>query len=229
MPADAHLSVVVPLGPGETEGERLLNDLGEQLPETNEVILAVTGHTALPLSGRAKQVLTHPGRAAQMNDAARAGAGKFLWFLHADTRLPPGAVEALTRSLAAAPDALHYFGLRFHDGPAALRLNEIGVMVRSRLLGVPFGDQGFCLRRDLFHRLGGFDETAPFGEDHLLVWAARRNGVRLRRVPLAISTSGRKYAARGWSQTTFRHVRLTLRQAVPEAARLLRARLFRRA
>ncbi len=228
MPSAAvRLSVVVPLAPGETEGAALLTDLAAGLPAA-ERILAVTANPPFPVADGTRLVVAPRGRAAQMNAAARTATGEFLWFLHADTRLPAGAIDALSNSLHDAPDALHYFHLRFHDGPAALRLNELGVVARSRLLGMPFGDQGFCLRRELFVALGGFDEAAAFGEDHLFVWTARQHGVRPRRVPATVSTSGRKYAARGWTRTTLRHVRLTFRQAVPQAVRLLRARLFRR-
>jgi GT2 family glycosyltransferase len=155
-----------------------------------------------------------------MNDAARVARGEFLWFLHADTRLPPDAFAALSARLSRLTNGLHYFGLRFADGPRLLRLNELGVVLRCRLLGLPFGDQSFCLRRETFDRLGGFDESAAYGEDHLLVWSAKRNGVPLCRVPMTIRTSGRKYAERGWARTTWRHVRLTIRQATAEALRL---------
>ncbi len=206
----------------------MLADLARQLPDDAETLLAVVAKMDMS-APRTRIVVCRPGRAAQMNAAAAVAEGDFLWFLHADTRMPPDAVAALLRSLAAAPDALHYFGLRFHDGPAALRLNAVGVGLRSRLLGMPFGDQGLCLRRSTFAALGGFDEAAVYGEDHLFVWTARRAGVRLRRVPATLSTSGRKYARGGWARTTARHLRLTLLQALPQAARLLLPRRVRRA
>lgn len=154
-------------------------------------------------------------RAAQMNDAARVAEGKWLWFLHADSQLREREVRALAESLARAPSALHYFDLQFFDGPALLKINEWGAAVRSRFFGMPFGDQGFCMPRKLFEELGGFCETVLYGEDHLLVWKARRNGVRLNRVPATIRTSGRKYRDQGWVKTTVRHQVLTWLQAFP--------------
>ena len=129
----------------------------------------------------------------------------------------------MAAGLARDPGALHYFDLAFSgDGPPLMRLNERGVWVRSHLLGMPFGDQGFCLRRDVFFGLGGFPEDVPYGEDHLLVWRARQAGVPLRCAPATLLTSARKYGERGWLRTTARHVYLTYRQALPEAARLWR-------
>ncbi len=110
-----------------------------------------------------------------MNAAANKIKKPFLWFLHADSRLNARSLTSLESSLRAEPDGLHYFDLAFlPDGPRLMILNQAGVWLRSHLLGLPFGDQGFCLKRELFLKLGGFDETAPYGEDHLLVWAAKR-------------------------------------------------------
>jgi hypothetical protein len=125
-----------------------------------------------------------------------------------------------------APGALHYFDLAFlGDGPRRCKLNALGARFRSRVLGMPFGDQGLCVRRDLFEALGGYDEAARYGEDHLLVWAARRAGVRLHPVGQRLRTSARKYGRQGWARTTARHLVLTLRQALPQALRLAGERL----
>jgi hypothetical protein len=121
----------------------------------------------------------------------------------------------------AHPDAIQYFDLEFQpDGPRLARLNALGARFRSRWLGMPFGDQGLCLRRDLFWRLGGFDETAAYGEDHLLIWAARRAPIPLQPVGAVITTSARKYASNGWFATTALHSWRTWRQAIPQLIKL---------
>jgi len=220
------LTVIVPVAPNETCWTTLLADLSEQLPADSEVVLATTRNSPVDLQDtagscrfRVEWLTTRRGRGPQMNDAARAARGAFLWFLHADSRLPEGCVASLVDSVDCRPRDLHYYGLRFHDGPRWLRFNEVGVSVRCRLFGLPFGDQGFCISRELFWQLGGFDEQAAFGEDHLFVWKTRRHGVRLHRVPGVLLTSGRKYADRGWMRTTCRHMRLTVAQAFSQLAR----------
>jgi hypothetical protein len=67
--------------------------------------------------------------------------------------------------------------------------------------------------RTLFDALGGFDESEPAGEDHALVWAARRAGVPVTPLRAPIYTSARRYAQLGWWATTGRHLRLTCTQA----------------
>ena len=76
------------------------------------------------------------GRARQqLNAAVRSATRRHVWFLHADTRLRPGALAALAVALAAAPSALHYFDLAFFGGWSAahMALNAIGVWARSHL------------------------------------------------------------------------------------------------
>ena len=222
------LAVVVPIGPGDRTWRDLLPEL-VALPPAARLVLVATAAADLPaaddplrarLAAELVPLVAARGRASQQNAGAAAAARRFLWFLHADSRLDPATVPALAAGLLAAPDALGYFDLRFrNDGPLAVRLNAAGVFIRSRWLGLPFGDQGFFLARATFDRLGGFDPTLSFGEDHALVWAARRNGITLRAAGAPIYTSARKYAEQGWVRTTSRHVWLTAVQAWRESRR----------
>jgi hypothetical protein len=223
------LAVVVPIGPGERAWQGLLPQLADLPPEAR-IVLVATAAADLPRAGdpmpdpplRAELVAltAPPGRALQLNAGARAAGRRWLWFLHADSRLAASTLPALAASLARAPAALGYFDLRFTaDGPAAVHLNALGVFIRSRWLGMPFGDQGFFLARADFERLGGFDAALPSGEDHALVWAARRAGIPLAAARAPLYTSARKYAEGGWLRTTARHVRLTAVQTWRELRR----------
>jgi hypothetical protein len=218
MPALVDLCIVVPCGPGECGWQALLPQLA-MLPAASEVILSGVENSpgwpppvSAPGAPPTCRVLSGPaGRAAQQNRGAAAGRNRWLWFLHADSRLHPhsfGRIVALPEG-----DAVAYFDLAFHDGGAAMQLNRCGAYIRSRWLGMPFGDQGLLLPRALFERLGGFDERVGSGEDHALVWAARRAGVPLRALGLPLYTSARRYAEHGWLATTARHLRLTWQQA----------------
>jgi hypothetical protein len=222
------LAVVVPIGPGEHAWRGLLAQLGA-LPPAARVVVVATSDADLPapddpavrgLGAELVRVTAPRGRAFQQNAGARAAGRRWLWFLHADSRLAAATLPALATMLTRMPTGLGYFDLRFSgDGPVAVHLNALGVFVRSRWLGLPFGDQGFFLARADFERLGGFDPTLPYGEDHALVWAARRAGIALVAARAPLYTSARKYAERGWLRTTARHVRLTAAQAWREVRR----------
>lgn len=225
------LSVIIPLAPGENAWRQLISDL-DLLGTRAELLFVVTKENRNELEHELKQVsltpavraiLSPPGRAAQLNVGATAAEGEFLLFLHADSRVSASAWDALLSSLAHYPDRLHYFNLRFQtDGPRWMPLNAWGVWIRSHWFKLPFGDQGLCLRAEHFQQIGPFDESLPYGEDHVFVWMARIHGLRLRCTSESIETSARKYRERGWLRTTLRHLWLTIRQAVPYWWRLVR-------
>lgn len=215
------LSVIVPLAPDEPRWRDLLTQL-HGLPSESEIIVVhadtidasdIECVGMIPVRHLASPI----GRARQQNAGAGAASGHWLWFLHADSRLLPATLPALARFLQRSDDALGYFNLRFDgDGPRLTALNAWGANLRSRWFGMPFGDQGLILPASRFAALGGFDETARYGEDHLLVWAVRRAGLPMARVGAPLRTSARKYVRHGWCRTTLRHLRLTLAQAWPQ-------------
>ena len=228
--ASRSLSVIVPLAPGETEWQGLLQQL-TSLPAGSEVIVVRADDESWPAPAswpmrlRYRECHCKPGRARQLNLGARLATGHWLWFLHADSRLRSDSLRELRRFLAEGIDALGWFQLAFRkDGPRWTILNAAGANLRSRWLGLPFGDQGLVLPRHCFEALHGFDEEARYGEDHLLVWAAHHAALPLRRIPALLETSARKYAQQGWLTTTLRHWRRTTAQAWPAWRARRRAR-----
>lgn len=216
------VSIVVPIGPGDALGADLNRQLLD-LPEGFEVIVVRSAGAEWPrvwpgrmAGGRQWHIATAPaGRAVQQNQGAALAQGQWLWFVHADSALGPNTAAAALELACAERAALGWFSLRFlPDGPSLMRLNAFGAWIRSRLFGLPFGDQGLMLRREDFLRLGGFREHLSSGEDHDLVWRARRAGLPLRHVPAPLYTSARKYAAGGWARVTWVTLRATVRQAL---------------
>ncbi len=216
----ARLTVVVPVGPDDRLAPRLRKQLDALPPPAQvNVVYADTDTPRMPtpvvVPGPAWRSMRAPrGRAAQQNAGAREAQGEWLWFLHADSVLAAETLPALARLIDAGVDVLGYFDLRFlDDGPALMRVNAIGAWIRSRWFGLPFGDQGLALRRATFARLGGFDTALACGEDHDLVWRARRAGLPVRAVGAPLYTSARRYAECGWWATTAGHLCETWRQA----------------
>ncbi len=66
--------------------------------------------------------------------------------------------------------------------------------LRSYGLGLPYGDQAFALRREVYEEVGGFP-AIPLMEDLALARECRRRG-RIRHLPLAVRTSGRRFEQR---------------------------------
>ncbi|NVK44598.1 MAG: glycosyl transferase family 2 [Oceanospirillaceae bacterium] len=230
MSDNPELSLIIPVGPGEAADFPLLRQLS-LLPSNWEILFALCEPRA-DLSSLVERdfytVISSADRAVQMNRASEVARGRWLWFLHLDSILTAGMISGLQRALVVAPEALHYFRLGFAaDGAGPTRFNAWGANLRSRWLGVPFGDQGFCLPAQVFSALGGYPERVSYGEDHLLVWYARQAGIALHEVDATLVTSARKYK-RGWLRLTLLYQWRWLRQAAPECGRLLVRRLARR-
>lgn len=96
-----------------------------------------------------------------------------LLFLHADNWLAPDAVEQIRRALTDEDAAGGAFRQRIEAEGAAYRLLERGNAWRARRRGLPYGDQGIFVRRDLFFQLGGFPEV-DLMEDLLFMKRFRR-------------------------------------------------------
>lgn len=212
---DPVLSIVIPAGPGDRDWAALLDDLpaGDDI----ERLLVLAEGDALPDTPPSTRMLSAPAsRARQINAGLSAARGVTVWVVHADSRIDAETITSAWRAATGfargdAP-ALCWFDLAFHDGPAAMVINAFGANLRSRWFGMPFGDQGFLAPKALFETLGGFDPRVLRGEDHAFVWAARRAGLPLRRLPGRVATSARRYIEQGWWRTTREHLALSWRQ-----------------
>ncbi len=206
------LSIVIPVGPGDLAWKALL----PQLLERNEAVEIIIS-ACQPKPDEAwlddERIIWQtgePGRAAQMNRGAALAGGEYIWFLHADSRLNPAVWRDINAFMAEDANALGYFQLGFaNDGPRLTRLNARLANWRSGWLGLPFGDQGFVLKKTVFDRLAGFDEQLSLGEDLDFVIRARAMGYRLQGLPATLQSSARRYRQFGWLQTSLKHVYLT--------------------
>jgi rSAM/selenodomain-associated transferase 2 len=194
----------------------LLNDLqlyGEQ--PAVEIVVVDGGEAADPALEQLRTrhagvtwLRSIGGRGAQMNHGARQARGRWLLFLHADTRLGAGWLDEL-RWLDGRPGvAGGSFRFALDSRSPWARWIERGVEVRVRLFDLPYGDQALFATRGDFNALGGFREM-PLMEDVDFVRRLRRRG-RLARVPVAALTSARRWEQDGWVRRSAENVMLTL-------------------
>jgi rSAM/selenodomain-associated transferase 2 len=199
------VSVIIPALNEERNIADTLRAVGQCL--CHEVIVVDGGSTDATVQ-RAKEagvtVLgSKPGRARQMNAGAARAEGGSLLFLHADTLLPPGWAEVVSRTLRASGVAAGAFRFRIVGDFAGKSLVEWITGFRSRWLQRPYGDQGLFLARALFEEMGGFADL-PIMEDYEFTARLRRRG-RIVTVGEAALTSARRWKTMGVVRTTLRN------------------------
>jgi len=134
------------------------------------------------------------GRAQQMNAGAAQARADILLFLHADTRLPAGALPNIRYALGQG-EAWGRFDVRISGSHPMLGVIARMMNWRSRLTGIATGDQAMFCTRGAFEAVGGFP-TQPLMEDIAMSRALKRLG---RPVCLVrrVLTSGRRWETHG--------------------------------
>ncbi|MBB3993056.1 hypothetical protein GGR95_000675 [Sulfitobacter undariae] len=139
------------------------------------------------------QVVHGPAsRGGQLQRGVAAAQGEWLLILHADTVLSKGWTDAIRRKILDKETA-SWFSLAFDQGGGAARLVAGWANLRSRM-GLPYGDQGLLIHRDLYTAVGGYLDQ-PLMEDVAIARALRG---RLTRIDAQAVTSADKYRQQGW-------------------------------
>ncbi|MGP1255070.1 MAG: TIGR04283 family arsenosugar biosynthesis glycosyltransferase [Kiloniellales bacterium] len=193
------LSVVIP---ALQAGSTLPATLQSLRPGAPGEVLVVDGgssdDTAEIAERQGAQLVTAPrGRGSQLAAGARQAAGDWLLFLHADTRLEAGWPETVRDFIEETGEGWRagWFRLAFdEESPAAVRVARLANW-RSRVLGLPYGDQGLVIPKSFYQALGGYGRQ-PLMEDVELVRRVGRR--RLFELPARAVTSAERYRRDGW-------------------------------
>lgn len=199
------ISVIIP---ALNEAEAIDASL-QALPRRDDVeIVVVDGGSTdetrrIAESRGARVIAAQRGRGPQMNAGARAATGDVLFFVHADTRLPAAAYDAIEAALedeSVPGGAFHLAidGQGWFYGFTARNAN-----IRSRIAGAPYGDQAFFVRRADFEALGGYRDLV-YCEDLDFIRRLRRRG-RVVLLPFAVFTSARRWQKHGRLRITVRN------------------------
>lgn len=163
-------------------------------------------------------------RGGQLSHGGARASADWLLFLHADTRLDTAwrqAVSAFVENPAnRGKAAVFRFALDDPD-PRARRIEKI-THWRTRVLGLPYGDQGLLISRSLYRELGGF-RPFPLMEDVDIVRRLGRR--RICCLPVTATTSAVRYRRDGWWLRPIRNVALLTLFSLGTPPRLL-SRLY---
>lgn len=145
-----------------------------------------------------------PSRGGQLRRGCAQADGEWLLILHADTVLQQGWAESVSAHLPSnAPAA---FRLAFRARGFAPTWVAGWANLRSRLFGLPYGDQGLLVPRDVYLAAGGYPDQ-PLMEDVALVRALPRIAILESRA----FTSAERYEQAGWTRRGMRNLWTLLR------------------
>jgi rSAM/selenodomain-associated transferase 2 len=207
----AYLSVVIPTLNAAATLQACLGALAEARTRglVDQLVVVDGGSrdatVEIARAGGAVVVDSAAGRGRQLAKGANIAAGGWLLFLHADTVLSPGWATAAADFMARpeAGRAAAVFRLGFDEDSRAARRVAGLANWRARHLGLPYGDQGLLIPRELYEAVGGFADV-PLMEDVGLVRRIGRR--RLRMLDATAVTSAGRYRRDGWWRRPVRNL-----------------------
>lgn len=172
-----------------------------------EIIVAdaKSSDATLKIAGRftEKIILSEKGRGAQMDRGAREAQGDILVFLHADAILPEDWQERIAAALKDDRIIAGGFRLKIDSDRKSFKLIEKTANLRSKYLGLIYGDQAIFLKREAFLSAGGF-KGLPLMEDVDLMRRLRKTG-KIALLDAYVSVSPRHWERNGILKTTLRN------------------------
>jgi rSAM/selenodomain-associated transferase 2 len=172
------ISIIIPTLDEERSLPPLLDAVRQQ-EAAHEVIVVDGGSRDRTLemarTSGVRTLVSRSGRGAGLSIGAEASHGDVLFFLHADSTLPPGAFDRINEALSTDAKIIGgNFRLVF-DGDTDFSRWLTRFCAWIRLLGFYYGDSGIFVRRSVYEALGGF-RPMPVMEDWDFVRRLERFG-----------------------------------------------------
>lgn len=196
MPAP--ISIIIPTLNSETDLYETLGSLFEGIENNliRELIISDGGSNDKTKSiayGVGAILIEGPcSRGLQIRKGVDKSRGDWILILHADTSLSldwsVDLLQKIDRNFA------YHFKLKFKSKSPFARILECWAQMRSNFLGLPYGDQGLLIHRDLLNTTEGFPKI-PLMEDIAL---ARQLKGKIKPLDIVAKTSAEKYHKNGW-------------------------------
>ena len=136
-----------------------------------------------------------PGRAELLNAGAGVSKGDILFFLDADSLVPPGYDKDILTTVRLPGCVGGAFEFKLKGKEAGLRVVEIINRLRYRIWPWYYGDQGIFVSREAFDRVGGFPPVMLMEASDFCRELSRYGELRL--VHKDMLTSARRFLTNG--------------------------------
>ncbi len=213
------ISIIIPTLNEEENMKKLLCTLPSSF---NTEIIVVDGNSSdntriIAKHFADKVILSEKGRSLQMRKGFEEAKGDFLFFLHADSLLPPSFDSAIRKTMENTSISLGYFDFAVYEEVKQSNKNDKfpqiyksrkkslldlkvsflikGTNLRSKYMKRPYGDQGLFVRRKDFENWKL--PLHPIMEDVFLVKKALEYG-KIESTKTEIATSLRRWEKHGF-------------------------------
>ena len=194
------ISIIIPILNEVDAIHRLLLHIKNSISKTidYEIIVVDGGST----DGSQKEVLKHAkinfiasekGRARQLNAGAQVASGTILYFLHCDS-YPPSNFDLFILEETKKGNLAGCFRMKFDFNHPVLIVSQW--FTRVNHISCRGGDQSLFITKNLFKKIGGYDEKYSIYEDNEICKRLYQNK-QFTIIPNFIVTSARRYRENG--------------------------------
>ena len=206
------LSVIIPTLNESESLPLLLSDLSEL---RNAEILIIDSFSKdktrdiASIYGTKFYQLKQKNRGLQLNYGAQKATGKWLLFIHADSRLKENWSEEINLIMQKNSPAVYFFNFKINNQKKIYRLLEFFVNMRCFFFKNPYGDQGLLIEKNKYFKNEGFKEI-PLMEDIDFIKRIRKREYLLC-LKNSIYTSSRKWDKNNFLIQSFKNWKLRKR------------------
>jgi glycosyltransferase involved in cell wall biosynthesis len=206
------ISIIIPTLNEENFLSRLLESIKEQDFPEREIIVADAGSKdkTVVIAKNYKATVVPGGLAAKgRNEGAKIAKGELFLFLDADVVLPGGFLNRVLKEFKERNLDVASFCL---DSQSAKKSEKFlynffynwPIIIFEKILS--HGSQAILVKKEIFEKVKGFDESIKFAEDHNFVRRIRKIGKFGVIRSAKVLSSPRRFEKDGWLLTYFRYI-----------------------
>ncbi len=135
-------------------------------------------------------------RGTQLDRGAEEATADTLWFLHADAEPHSNSLSEISKAVDEGAEGGYFRFMFLGERTWRKTLLQRLINLRTRVGGIPYGDQGIFVRGAAYFEAGGFTHQSLF-EEVTLVRTLKRRG-HFRALALPIGVAARRWERDGW-------------------------------
>lgn len=195
-----HISIIIPTLNEATHIKRCISRLQESAVGNKVEIIVVDAESSdataslATSAGASVYISDQKSRAYQMNFGASKAIGEIFYFVHADALPPLSCVQDILNAINEGYD-IGRFRFKFDSEKFMLKINSW--FTRFDKLWVSGGDETLFVKKEIFKKADGYDESFAIMEEYDFVQRVRKFA-NYKVIQKDVFVSARKYDCNSW-------------------------------